>query len=328
MFSAMDRVVAHHAFTRLRWVVVSLALFTSAALAAGEGRQVAITIDDLPRGGDGGMRDLAGVRAMTAKLLHPFREQDIPVIGFVNAGRTELDPLGLQETLNLWLDAGAELGNHADLHPDINNVPLEVYTADIVRGEAAIRQALAPRAKTLEFYRHPYLHTGPTEEIKKGLQDFLERRSYRVAPVTLDNADYAFAVAYLQPEWQSRVRREYVPYMESTVKFFEQRSVEIFGREIPQVLLIHANQMNADMMPELLGMFRSRGYRFVSLTAALADPAYRSPEEYVGRAGTSWLHRWSSTKGMAPKAEPDPPEWVMKAFAAGRRAGAQPPSAP
>ena len=320
--------MAHRISARVHWLIVMLALFASAAFAAGEGRQVAITIDDLPRGGDGGRYDLAGVRAMTKKLLRPFHEQHIPVIGFVNGGRSKLDPQGLQEILNLWLDAGAELGNHSYSHADINSVPLDVYTADIVRGEAAIRQALAPRGKTLDFYRHPYLHTGPTPEIKKGLQDFLDQRGYRVAPVTLDDSDYEFAVAYLQPELRSRVRREYVPYMESIVEFFEQRSVEVFGREIPQILLIHASEMNADLMPELLGMFRSRGYRFVTLTTALADPAYRSPEEYAGRGGFSWIHRWSRTKGMAPKGEPDPAEWVAKAFAAGQAAGAQPPSSP
>ncbi|HEY6642199.1 polysaccharide deacetylase family protein [Povalibacter sp.] len=308
--------MAHKILMQLRWLVVSLALFTSTAFAAGEGRQVAITIDDLPRGGDAGPYDLAGVRAMTTKLLRPFREQRIPVIGFVNAGRAKFDPQGLQEILDLWLDAGAELGNHSYSHADINSVPLDVYTTDIVRGETMIRQALAPRTRTLEFYRHPYLHTGPTPEIKKGLQNFLDQRGYRVAPVTLDNSDYAFAVAYLQHELRSRVRREHVPYMESIVEFFEQRSV----------LLIHANEMNADLMPELLSMFRRRGYRFVTLTVALADPAYRAPEDYAGRAGLSWIYRWSSTKGMAPKNEPDPAEWVMKAFEAGRRAGAQPPS--
>jgi peptidoglycan/xylan/chitin deacetylase (PgdA/CDA1 family) len=300
---------------RLGWWLV---LFASAALAAGEGRQVAITIDDLPRGGDRGPSDLAGVRAMTQELLRPFREQHIPVIGFVNAGRSQLDGQGLQEVLNVWLDAGAELGNHSYSHPDINSVALDAYTDDIVRGEAAIRQALASRGKKLEFYRHPFLHTGPTPEIKKGLQDFLDRRGYRVAPVTLDNADYMFAVAYLQPELQARVRNEYVPYIESTVEFFERRSVQVFGREIPQILLIHASAMNADLMPELLDMFRRRGYRFVTLSTALADAAYRSPDEYAGRNGFSWIHRWSKTKGMAPQGEPDPPAWVAKTFAAPR----------
>jgi peptidoglycan-N-acetylglucosamine deacetylase len=297
----------------LSWLVV---LFATAALAAGEGRQVAITIDDLPRGGDRGPSDLAGVRAMTDELLRPFREQHIPVIGFVNAGRSQLDGPGLQQILSLWLDAGAELGNHSYSHPDVNSVALDAYCDDIVRGEPAIRQALAPRGKKLEFYRHPFLHTGPTPEIKQGLQDFLDRHGYRVAPVTLDNADYMYAVAYLQPQLRARVRDEYVPYMESTVEFFERRSVEVFGREIPQILLIHASQMNADMMPELLGMFRRRGYHFVTLSAALADPAYRSPDEYTGTNGFSWIHRWSKTKGMASKGEPDPPQWVEQAFAA------------
>jgi hypothetical protein len=68
----------------------------------------------------------------------------------------------------------------------------------------------------------------------------------------------------------------------------------------------------------LLGMFRRRGYSFVTLSAALADPAYRSPDEYAGRNGFSWIHRWSRTKGMAPQGEPDPPQWVEKAFAAPR----------
>ena len=308
---------------RTAWLVCLIALFASAAVAAGADRQVAITIDDLPRGGDGGPGDLASVSAMTIKLLRPLREQRIPVIGFVNAGRSQLDAPGMRDILKLWLDAGADLGNHSYSHLDINSVALEVYTDDIVRGEAAIRQALASRGKTLEFYRHPYLHTGATPQIKQGLQAFLDQRHYRVAPVTLDNADYMFAAAYLQPELQARVRAEYVPYMESTVEFFERRSVEVFGRGIPQILLIHASAMNAELLPELLGMFSRRGYRFVSLSTALADEAYRSPEEYAGRGGFSWIHRWSRTKGMAAKAEPDPPQWVAQAFAEPRSAPSQ-----
>ncbi len=67
-------------------------------------------------------------------------------------------------------------------------------------------------------------------------------------------------------------------------------------------------------MPDLLAMFRRRGYRFVSLSEALADPAYRQREEYVGRGGFSWIHRWSKSKGMAPKGEPDPPQWVEESW--------------
>lgn len=285
--------------------------------AAGADRQVAITIDDVPRGGDGGSRSLAGVRGMTEQLLRPFREQKIPLIGFVNAGRpVEFGAEGLRQILDLWLDAGADLGNHSYSHLNINKVPLEQYTADIVKGEPMLRAALGARGKKLEFYRHPFLYTGPTAETKRAIQQFLDQRGYRVAPVTLDNSDYEYAALYTRPAYQDRVRREYVPYMESVVAFFERRSVEVAGREFPQILLIHASQLNADLMPELLAMFRRRGYTFVSLDRALADEAYRLPEEYVGPGGFSWIHRWSKTKLMAPKGEPDPPAWVQEATAA------------
>jgi len=274
----------------------------SAAIVSAAGRQVAITIDDLPRGGDGGDRSLAGIRAMTEKLLQPFREQHIPVIGFVNAGHgADFEPGGFRGLLNLWLDAGADLGNHSYSHLNINQVSLAEYTADIVKGEPLLREVLAARGKKLEFYRHPFLFTGPTPEIKRAMQQFLDAHGYRVAPVTLDDSDYEYARLYNLPEYRDRVRREYLPYMESIVAFFEQRSVEVVGREIPQILLIHASQLNADEMPGLLAMFRRRGYTFVSLSDALADPAYQLPDDYVGRGGFSWIHRWSMTKKMPPQ---------------------------
>jgi peptidoglycan/xylan/chitin deacetylase (PgdA/CDA1 family) len=294
-------------------ILIALLLCATASLAAG--RELAITIDDLPRGGDGGPRSLAGVRAMTNQLLTLFREQKLPVIGFVNEGRQlDFGAKGLREILDLWLDCGADLGNHSYSHLNINNVPVEQYTDDIVKGEPILRAALAARGKELRFYRHPFLFTGPTVDSKRQIQQFLDQHSYRVAPVTLDNSDYEFAALYMKPEYKDRVKREYVPYMESIVSFFEQRSVEVVGREIPQILLIHASQLNADLMPDLLRMFRRRGYTFVSLDQALADEAYQLPEEYVGPGGISWIHRWSKTKGMAAKGEPDPAAWVEKAW--------------
>ena len=280
-------------------------------------RAVAITIDDLPKAGDGSSPSFDAVYAINERLLRPFRDQRIPVTGFVNAHHElTLGADKLRRLLDLWLDAGAELGNHTYSHPDVNQVALADYTANIVKGEPLVRAALAARGRTLRYFRHPYLHAGPTPETKAGLQRFLDDAGYRVAPVTLDNSDYMYAALYTRPEQRERVRREYLPYMESVVEFFEKRSVELAGREFPQILLIHDNQLNADLMPDLLDMFRRRGYRFVSLDEALADEAYKLPEKYVGPGGFSWIHRWSKTKGMPGKGEPDPPSWVTAAFEA------------
>jgi peptidoglycan/xylan/chitin deacetylase (PgdA/CDA1 family) len=258
---------------------------------------------------------------LTEQLLRPFREQKILVIGFVNEGRGGLAAQELRQILDLWLDAGADLGNHSYSHLDLNDTPLGQYAADILKGEPVLRAALAARGSTIEFFRHPFLHAGPTSEVKRGLEQFLECHGYRVAPVTIDTADYLFAVEYTSPGYKERARREYIPYMESVVAFFERRSAEVLGHEIPQILLIHASQISADLMPELLAMFRRRGYTFVPLDQALRDPAYRRPDHFVSENGISRIHRWGQTKGIPIQNEPDPPKWVEE----GWRTAAQDP---
>jgi len=290
----------------------ALVLLFLSACAAGANREVAITIDDLPRGGDGGGRTYPKIRAMTERLLTPFREQKIPVTGFVHPGRTELSPPDLRRILDLWLDAGADLANHTWSHADLNHTPVADYQQDILKADALLRPVVEAHGKKLEFFRFPMLHTGPTPETKRAIAAFLADRHYRNAPVTFDNADYMFAAAYTRPNLRARVAKEYVSYLESIVAFFEARSVEVVGREFPQIMLLHASELNSRMMPAILAMFRRRGYRFVSLTEALQDPAYSLPETYAGPGGFSWIHRWSMTKGMPNKGEPDEPAWVRQ----------------
>ena len=273
-------------------------------------REVAITIDDLPRGGDG-IRDPQATEAMTAKLLEPFRRGRIPLTGFVNECHR---PDELPRLLAMWKAAGAELGNHTCSHPDINTVPITQYLADIDKGEAITTKVLGRRPR---YFRHPFLHAGKDAESKRALNEHLRKRGYIMAPVTLDNSDYMFAAAYTKaatPADATRIRETYLTYMESILDFFEKRSVEVTGHEIRQILLIHANQLNADAMPDLLAMMKRRNYRIVTLQRALADPAYNLPENYIGPGGFSWIHRWSMTKGMKGKGEPEEPEWIRDAF--------------
>lgn len=296
----------------------TLALLLMTTAAAGASREVAITIDDLPRGGDGGDRTYAGIRAMTERLLKPLREQKIPVTAFVHPGRTEMTPADLRRILDLWLAAGAELGNHTWSHADLNQVTVAEYEQEILKADAALRPATVAHGGKLEFFRYPMLHAGATAESKRAIAEFLAAHGYRNAPVTFDNSDYMFAALYTRPEFQARVAKEYVPYLESVVAFFERRSVELVGREFPQIMLMHASELNSRMLPDMLAMFRRRGYRFVSLAEALRDDAYGLPENYVGTGGFSWIHRWSMTKGMANKGEPDEPGWVRAEFNRGQ----------
>jgi len=284
-----------------------------AATLSAQSRQVAITFDDLPRGGDLGPRELAPLRQMTLQLLDSLK--GIPVTGFVNANK--LDAAAMRQILKIWQQHGADLGNHTYSHANLNQIPFEAYADDILQGEPAIIEALGGHRPV--YFRHPYLFTGKNLETKQRLEKFLAEHGYKIAPVTLDNADYMFALVYQSarqddPALSQRARDAFIPYMESVVSFFESRSKEVVGREFPQILLLHANQLNADSMTDLLQMMRRRGYQFISLTEALRDPAYRQPDEYVGTGGFSWIHRWSQTKGMPPKGEPDEPSWISEEF--------------
>lgn len=290
---------------------IALLLLLVVALS-GQTRQVAITFDDLPRGGDSpDAPSFTAIRQMTRKLLGHL--QGVPVTGFVNAGQESgIGADGVQEILRLWVKQGAELGNHTYSHPDLNRIPLKQYTSDIARGEAAIVSAQGRRP---EFFRHPFLHAGKDAETKNGLNDWLAKHGYRVAPVTIDNSDYLFAALYAHalkkdPPLAKRALAAYVPYMESLFEFFETRSKEVIGHEIRQVLLLHANQLNADSMGDMLRMLERRGYRIVTLAEALRDEAYSQPENYVGPGGFSWIHRWSITKKMKGRGEPEPAPWV------------------
>ena len=308
-----------HAF-----LVSALFAWVLAAQAAGqagaaERRQVAVTFDDLPAP----YGDLEEMRRLTARLLESVKRNGVPAVGFVNERklfvRGEMD--ARTDLLRAWLDAGLELGNHTFSHINLQRAPLEDYKDDVVRGETITRMLLAERGKKLRYFRHPFLFTGTTPEYKRGLSEFLDARGYTVAPVTIDNGDYIFAKVYFEAKKRGdaatakRVADAYVPYMESVFEHFERLSTETFGREVRQVLLLHANEINADRFDELAAMLKRRGYAFVTLEEALKDPAYKEPDALY-KNGISWLHRWRMAKGLPVKWEPEAPKFVDELYKA------------
>lgn len=267
-------------------------------------REMAVTIDDLPVVST--RSDLATRRKITRKLLGHIAKARIPAIGFVNEGKLYADGTRDEaqvDLLRMWLRSGLELGNHTYSHMSLHDNPLDAFEADILKGEVITKELLKANGSTMKFFRHPYLATGLSLEIKRGLDAFLQEHGYTIAPVTVDNADWIFARAYdnafdkNDKALMRRIGAEYVRYMSEKLVYFERQALKTFGREIKQVLLIHANRINSDYLDDLAKAIKARGYRFISLEAALKDDAYRSPDNFVKRAGISWLHRWALDKG-------------------------------
>ncbi len=128
-------------------------------------------------------------------------------------------------------------------------------------------------------------------ESKTAFEAFLSDRGYTVAPVTVEDADYLFndVLAYAREKKDKKMaeqaREGYFDYFDASFDFEEAASRSLFGREIPQILLLHDDQLNAENLSALLERLERRGYKFVTLEEAMSDPAYATQNLYVGECG-------------------------------------------
>jgi peptidoglycan/xylan/chitin deacetylase (PgdA/CDA1 family) len=305
---------------------VAIALLQSSGPAQAL-RRVAVTIDDGPVVGD--MGDLARFQRISAGLIGSLSAERVPATIFIN--ERQLNVPGQRDArtavLEQWLDAGFDLANHTYSHPSLNKVPLWQFGDDVVKGEVIMRPLVERRGRRFEWFRYPFLHSGTSEDIHRGVMDFLELRGYRVAPVTVDYADYTFAGAFRSQlaagshDAAERIRLAYLEQVDAGFDYAEKASVELFGYEIPQILLIHCNELNALTLGETIARVRKRGYQFITLDEAMKDAAYQRPDTFAGPGG-SWLSRTATAMGRPLTAtRPAVPDWI-----AGGQTGVRPGS--
>ena len=298
-----------------RRALLSSALALSAQTS--QERRVAVTIDDGPVVGD--RQDLARFRRISNGLLTPLKEAGVPATIFINERQLNVEGQrdARTEVLAQWLDAGFDLANHTYSHPSLNRFPAARFEDDIVRGEVISRPMMEKRGRKLVWFRYPFLHSGPTADVHDRVVRFLEDRSYRIAPVTVDFSDYSFASAFSAASLRddtalvTKIRDAYLAQADIGFAHAEKLSADLFGREIVQILLIHCNELNSVAMADLLATIRNRGYRFVTLDEAMKDGAY-TPPVFAGTGG-SWFQRTAVTAGrkLPPDAGKDVPKWVM-----------------
>jgi peptidoglycan/xylan/chitin deacetylase (PgdA/CDA1 family) len=314
---------------RLSVLLLSAALLCPVGLrargsseAARARKEVAVTIDDLPLNGPSA--GLGRLRVMTDKILSGIKRHQIPAVGFVNEsllyvpGETD----ARIALLKAWVDGGVELGNHTFSHLGFKGTPLARYEDDFVRGDALTKVLMSQKGQKPRYFRHPFLQTGDTEELEKSFEDFIAERGYRIAPVTVDTMDWMFLAAYSKARARGdagelkKVSDEYLKFVGLKLDFCEKVSTELFGRNVRHILLLHANELNADNFDALVKVYKDRGYDFVSLEEALSDPVYGQPGKYLDTS--DWLARWSFSKGRKFD-PPAPPEFIQKAFSEGQK---------
>jgi peptidoglycan/xylan/chitin deacetylase (PgdA/CDA1 family) len=304
-------------------ISISLILILLEFSAPGQKKQVCFSFDDLPIVSYG-MNDTCFQKKMFAKLILSLKTNKIPAIGFANGKKLFKNDSLIHFQYSLlddWVDGGLDLGNHSFSHPDYNKVSFQAYSRDILKGEPVLKEILMSKGKSLQYFRHPFLHVGNNKTKADSLAQFLKTHGYIEAPVTIDNDDYLFALAYKRTKEKNdtdlakQIGHDYVIYMEKKTWYFEKQAKNLFGRDINQILLLHSSLLNSDFVDSLAVMFRKNNYEFISMDKALKDKVYKTKVTSFGNWGLSWIDKWALSQGKKGdffKDEPVTPDYIKK----------------
>jgi len=275
---------------------VFLSAFISLA-ADVSAQTVAITIDDGP---DLEQTPRLSPAQRNQAMLNALAKHGVSAALFVTADYAAKVPAGYALAKD-WGDAGHAIGNHSMSHPDLHSdkVSLAQYQQEIQDCDTII--STLPGYQ--KWYRYTYLREGNTPEKRDGMRDFLKQKSYRNAYVSLDTSDWRLnekliAVLKKNPEADvTPIKLAYLAHMRQRAEAYRALSWQLQGRDIPQVLLMHHNLINALWLDDVLTQFKSMGWKFVTPAAAFNDPVYQLTPERAA-AGQSLLLSMSRTLGL------------------------------
>lgn len=228
-----------------------------------DNHRIALTIDDLPFVGEAKNFHLN-------KIIETFQNRKIPVTGFVIAGHVRPENWSV---LQKFKEAGLGIGNHTFSHANVHQMSAEAYIQQIDDAD----KILQPLFTKPKYFRYPYLAMGEGAK-KSKIQQYLTEKNYQIAPITIDSQDFIFNQLLLsvpeikRREFFSALKPCYLDFIwQQTLKAEELNRMN--RKNKAQILLIHANLLNAYVLPEIIDLYQQHGYTFISLQEALSDSA-------------------------------------------------------
>lgn len=221
-------------------------------------KTVVITIDDLPFVGEYRNFHLN-------MMMETLVQQRVPATGFIIASEVRNDNWDM---LHKFRDAGFDLGNHTYSHANLNRLSTAEYMQEISKADSLLKPVLTKP----KYFRYPYLAMSNGAK-RNAILCYLKQKHYTVAPITIDSKDFVFNQRLLSvPELK---RREYLSELKPFyIDFIRQQTLKAEEQshrnpEQTQILLIHANLLNAYVLPDIINLYKEQGYKFVSLKKAL-----------------------------------------------------------
>jgi peptidoglycan-N-acetylglucosamine deacetylase len=257
-------------------------------------RPIVVTVDDLPIAAGDLHPDSADRRRITSAMLGVLEKHHIKAVGLVTFSRVKspADRALLEE----WLAHGHELGNHSFGHLDYTKADPRVFIDDVERGRRELEALLAPHEKSVRFFRFPFLDEGETKQKLELMREYLAKTKQTNLPVTIDDQDWSFEDRWVSAKRAAdqasieRIASEFRATMRMETQHFEGLGDSLFGRVVPEILLLHAGEVGADLWDELFNWLEI-DHRFVSVDEALSDAAFQVQHVFAGEHGVSLWDR-------------------------------------
>ena len=288
-------------------------------VGVGFGQKVAVTFDDLPSNGSlAASQTMERVARDVVKILK--KRHVPPAYGFINAVKLEGSADGAAG-LSAWA-AGEPVGNHTYVHMNLSENPAELFEKNIAQNEPVLELLSASTKngatgnaakRDWHWFRYPYLNEGDTLEKRRAVREYLAKRGYRIAEVTMDWEDYLwnFAAAKCEEKHDAKAMQwlhdSYLKTASTYIDFDRELAKQVYGREINHVLLLHLGAYSTTILPEMFDLLKKKGLTLVTLEEAESDPAYGEDPDVASKDGGSLTDLMLMKKGMKfPEVEPKP----------------------
>ncbi len=237
-------------------------------------QSVAFTFDDGPRLK---ATPLMSPEARNAALLAALAKHQVKAALFVTLANGADRPEGLA-LAKAWGAAGHAIGNHTVTHLDLNSktTTLKQYEDEISVCDHVIHSLPGFQP----WFRFTFLREGDTPEKRDGMKAFLKTRGLRNAYVSLDTSDWRLdaALEHVLNEHPhadlAPFRAIYLAHLRQRAEAYRDLSRRLFGRDIPQVMLLHHSLINALFLEDAIQQFLAMGWTIIDPGTAYQDFAY------------------------------------------------------
>ncbi|UUZ57536.1 hypothetical protein LP419_39520 [Massilia sp. H-1] len=112
------------------------------------------------------------------------------------------------------------------------------------------------------------------------MRAFLAAQGYRNAYVSLDTSDWRLDEKLLEVLRKDSkadlapIRKAYLAHVRQRALAYRALSQRLQGRDIPHVMLMHHNLINALWLDDVIAQFKEMGWTIVTPDAAFQDPVY------------------------------------------------------